>query len=191
MVQPASRADARANRERLLAAAVSALAERGIDVEIREIAERAGLSVGALYRHFPSKEDLIAAVFGEAITEFERLVTAALACPDPLAGLRGLIRDGLAVAERYGEPMGAVLEGRVNAGRQPHIAQSRRALLRQQIAEVIRRGVEAGVLRSALDPEVAAAMLAALFVPRSLAHLRATRTAGEITDAVVALFLPD
>lgn len=56
------RADARKNRARLLAAAEEAFAEHGISVPIDEIARRAGVGVGTLYRHFPTKEALFAAV---------------------------------------------------------------------------------------------------------------------------------
>src|SRR5437667_8713161 len=57
------RADARRNRERLLAAATSAFAERGADAPLEDIARRAGVGIGTLYRHFPTRTDLQAAVF--------------------------------------------------------------------------------------------------------------------------------
>ena len=59
------RADARRNRERVLAAARDALADHGLDAQIDDIAERAGVGVGTVYRHFPTKEALFDALVGE------------------------------------------------------------------------------------------------------------------------------
>jgi len=56
------RADALRNRERVLAAARTALAEEGLDAQMPDIAARAGVGVGTIYRHFPTKEALIAAI---------------------------------------------------------------------------------------------------------------------------------
>ena len=57
------RADARRNHERLLAAARDALAEQGPDASLDGIAQRAGVGSGTLYRHFPTREDLMRAVY--------------------------------------------------------------------------------------------------------------------------------
>lgn len=57
------RADARQNADALVAAATALFAEAGVDVPARAIAERAGVGVGTLYRHFPLRSDLISAVF--------------------------------------------------------------------------------------------------------------------------------
>ena len=56
------RADAQRNRARVLAAARAALAEQGLDAPMPDIAARAGLGVGTVYRHFPTKEALVAAI---------------------------------------------------------------------------------------------------------------------------------
>lgn len=57
------RADARQNLDALLEAAKAVFAESGVDAPVRAIAERAGVGVGTLYRHFPNRSDLISAVF--------------------------------------------------------------------------------------------------------------------------------
>lgn len=56
------RADARRNRERILDVATKVFATEGVEVPVDEIAQRAGMGIGTLYRHFPTKEDLIDAV---------------------------------------------------------------------------------------------------------------------------------
>jgi AcrR family transcriptional regulator len=73
------RADARQNNARLITAATEAFAEKGADAPLEEIARRAGVGIGTLYRHFPNRLDLQAAVFrtqvrdvcgqGEALTQ--------------------------------------------------------------------------------------------------------------------------
>src|SRR5512142_3516220 len=57
------RADARENRARLITAATAAFAEKGADAPLEDIARRAGVGIGTLYRHFPTRLDLQAAVF--------------------------------------------------------------------------------------------------------------------------------
>ena len=57
------RADARQNHARLITAATAAFAERGADAPLEDIARRAGVGIGTLYRHFPTRTDLQAAVF--------------------------------------------------------------------------------------------------------------------------------
>jgi AcrR family transcriptional regulator len=68
------RADSVRNREQLMAAAKAAFTERGADVALEEIARRAGLGIGTLYRHFPTREALLAAVYRR---EVEQLAAAA------------------------------------------------------------------------------------------------------------------
>ena len=65
VVRPAEqqRADARQNRALLISAATAAFAEKGADAPLEDIARRAGVGIGTLYRHFPSRLDLQAAVF--------------------------------------------------------------------------------------------------------------------------------
>src|SRR5262249_10109852 len=57
------RADAQRNIDALLQAALAVFATSGVDAPVREIAEKAGVGVGTLYRHFPQRADLVAAVF--------------------------------------------------------------------------------------------------------------------------------
>lgn len=61
------RADARRNYERIVTAAQQAFAEQGPDAPLEEIARRAGVGIGTLYRHFPSREELIETVYRSSI----------------------------------------------------------------------------------------------------------------------------
>ena len=60
---PRKRSDARRNEETLLAAAAAAFVASGVDVPVRDIAARAGVGVGTMYRHFPTRADLVVAVY--------------------------------------------------------------------------------------------------------------------------------
>ena len=62
------RADARQNHARLINAATAAFAERGADAPLEDIARRAGVGIGTLYRHFPTRTDLQAAVFRSQVS---------------------------------------------------------------------------------------------------------------------------
>jgi AcrR family transcriptional regulator len=62
-VRPTKRADARRNEETLLDAAAAAFVRAGVDVPVRDVAALAGVGVGTVYRHFPTRADLIVAVY--------------------------------------------------------------------------------------------------------------------------------
>jgi AcrR family transcriptional regulator len=64
----ALRADARRNRDTLLEAASEAFAEHGVDTSLEDIARRAGVGIGTLYRHFPSREALVIATYERGVT---------------------------------------------------------------------------------------------------------------------------
>src|SRR3954454_21786141 len=107
------RGGAARTRTRVLAAARQASAEAGLDVGVEEIARRAGVGKGTLYRRFPTKDELIRAIFDDLLGELERLAAAAQARPDAWEAFAGFI-DGAArmqasnqgfldvVAQRFG-----------------------------------------------------------------------------------------
>jgi len=86
------RADAQRNRERLIDAAKAAFAQTGPDASLEEVARRAEVGIGTLYRHFPTREAVVKAVYRR---ELEQLVDAAerlLAERTPLEALRAWLR---------------------------------------------------------------------------------------------------
>jgi AcrR family transcriptional regulator len=82
------RKDAERNRTRIVDSAREAFAEVGIDAPMEEVARRAGVGVGTVYRRFPTKEDLIDAVFEEALRDLVAIANEALREPDPWQGFR-------------------------------------------------------------------------------------------------------
>ena len=85
------RSDALRNRDRLLAAARELFAERGVDVAMADIARHAGVSNGTLYNRFPTREDLIEAVFTDRLEAIAALAAQAAADDDPWRGFAGYL----------------------------------------------------------------------------------------------------
>ena len=90
---PRLRADAERNRERILAAARELFAERGLEVTLDAIAERAGLGVATVYRRFANREELVNALFEDRIEALVAYADTALADPDPWHGLVYLLEQ--------------------------------------------------------------------------------------------------
>ncbi|MDQ1551339.1 MAG: hypothetical protein QOD50_761 [Actinomycetota bacterium] len=81
------RADARRNEQSLLDAAAAVFVKSGVDAPVREIADRAGVGMGTIYRHFPTRADLVVAVYEHQIDECVRVGTDLLTRGTPLASL--------------------------------------------------------------------------------------------------------
>jgi AcrR family transcriptional regulator len=88
------RADAARNRDSLLAAATQVFGERGLDAPLEEIARRAGVSIGTLYNHFPTREQFFDAIFPARLAALDQIAAAALADTDPWNGFAGFV-EGL------------------------------------------------------------------------------------------------
>lgn len=86
------RADAADNHERIIATAREAFAAEGVDLPMREIARRAGVGTATLYRHFPSRTDLISAALAGHVAACRADMRAALAEPDAWTALSAAIR---------------------------------------------------------------------------------------------------
>ena len=118
------RADAERNRRRLLDAAAELFGERGLDVGVAEIAQRAGVGRATLFRNFPTKEDLIAAIVVDAMSDAAGLGHALLEAPAAGQALFTFLeaaapRIGLDLVARGTLPSGAVV---VLVSINPHVA---------------------------------------------------------------------
>jgi len=91
------RADARRNLVRVLDAAREVFAEQGIDAPVTEIADRAGVGVGTIFRRFPTKDDLLVAVVEQRTQQLIEAADLALESPDPGAALRGFMETATAM----------------------------------------------------------------------------------------------
>ncbi|MDI3341524.1 MAG: helix-turn-helix domain-containing protein [Sphaerobacter sp.] len=84
--RPSLRADAARNRRRIVDAARAVFAERGVNAPLDEIARRAGVGNATLYRHFPTRDALVAAAFKDRLAEYASAAAEALQSPDPWEG---------------------------------------------------------------------------------------------------------
>jgi AcrR family transcriptional regulator len=139
------RADAQRNVTRLVAAARAALDEQGLDVTTRDIAQRADVGLGTLYRRIPSLEALLTAILIDTVTEMTELATRARDTQDPWTAF-------VDFAEAYVQlrasscGLHAALSGSGHLDLGHHIDR-----LRHEVRHLIQRAQTAGVIRDDLD----------------------------------------
>lgn len=90
------RADSLRNREQLLSAAKAAFTEAGTDIALEEIARRAGVGIGTLYRHFPTRGALLGAVYSREVEQLAEAATRLLAEKPPVAALEAWFEELIA-----------------------------------------------------------------------------------------------
>jgi len=90
--EPRLRADARRNRERVLVAARKLFAQHGQDAQMEDIARAAKVGVGTVYRHFPTKDDLVEALADERFQRLEEKARDCLEVDDPWEAFREFMR---------------------------------------------------------------------------------------------------
>ncbi|GAA1362966.1 TetR/AcrR family transcriptional regulator [Catellatospora chokoriensis] len=115
------RADARRNRARVLDAASAAFAEHGTGASTEQIARAAGVGPGTVFRHFPTKEDLLAAVYLARLEHLEAQARELASAREPTAALRGFFRG----AVEGSSAKNALAEALAGAGVSPAEAASR------------------------------------------------------------------
>ncbi|WP_060888414.1 TetR/AcrR family transcriptional regulator [Streptomyces caniscabiei] len=91
------RSDAERNRERIIAAARTVFARDGLNASMASVAREAGVGIATIFRRFPTKEELVDAVFSDRMGAYADAVTAALADPDPWSGFAGYIEAACAM----------------------------------------------------------------------------------------------
>ncbi|MEU9407653.1 TetR/AcrR family transcriptional regulator [Streptomyces sp. NPDC048281] len=156
--QDGRRADARRNRERVLAAARAVFAERGIDAPMTTVARRAGVGVATLYRHFPTRDVLVRDAYAQQMATCERALAEALAAADPWQGFQQLVETVCALQrEERGFPAAFVA---AFPGSTPEQAQSRQRAERD-FTNLVRRAQASGALRADFHPSDLAVVLLA------------------------------
>jgi AcrR family transcriptional regulator len=143
------RADAQRNRDRLLKVAVSAFSHDGPDVTLESIASDAGVGIGTLYRHFPTREALIEAAYRNELARLCAVVPEMIqTLPADVALRTWMDRFIDYLATKHG--MAEALQRVIASGGNP-FAESRESLLRA-IASLLKAGAAQGELRDDIDP---------------------------------------
>jgi AcrR family transcriptional regulator len=143
------RADAERNRDKLLQAAKAAFAASGTDISLEDIARRAGLGTGTFYRHFPTREAIIAAVYHREVRHLAEAATRLLATMAPGAALHEWMRlfvDYIATKKLIA-PALAGMQGGNSA-----LAASAGAQIAPALAALVAGGIAAGEIRADAEP---------------------------------------
>jgi AcrR family transcriptional regulator len=181
------RTDAVANHARILDAARAVLAERGLDLEVNEVADRAGVGVGTLYRHFANRDDLVRAVLTQTHQDAFSLIRRAADIEDPAAALRQI--PLFLTAEPVTSLFSLMQDSRcikLMQDLKQQMSQSMTGEMIELIAGIVERGVRAGVFRADLDPPAtAAAILGSMGLVVEM--LGATRPLHELAELLADL----
>ncbi|MGW8564902.1 TetR/AcrR family transcriptional regulator [Isoptericola sp. NPDC055881] len=152
------RRDAQLNRERILAAARVLFAERDLQVPTSEIAQRAGVGAATIYRRFPTRDALVAAVFTTRVDECVSRILEASRDPDPWRGFSAAIQ-ALCTVDADGRDLTRDFLSAVPGGASEFDDQRRVA--EQAFADLVRRAKEAGALRAEFGRDDLTLVLAA------------------------------
>ena len=143
------RADAQRNRERILEVAKQAFTRSGVDTSLDDIAKQAGVGPGTLYRHFPTREELLKAVYRN---ELESLATAAGKFAEtmpPVEALRAwllLFVDAVAAKQIIAPALNTLV------GDHKKVFEASYAQMHEAIRRLVKRAVKSGDIRKDLDP---------------------------------------
>jgi AcrR family transcriptional regulator len=139
------RADARRNRERIMASARELFARHGRDAQVDEIATHSGVGMGTLYRHFPSKQALLTAMVQERYEGMTDLARAAERVPEPGAAFETVLLSYLEAADGDAAFQLALMGG---GDIEWEGLEQQKAEFGQVVTRIIERAVAAGALRA-------------------------------------------
>jgi AcrR family transcriptional regulator len=145
------RADAVRNRARVLEAAKAVFGQGGPEASLEAVARRAGVGIGTLYRHFPTREALFEAVYRREVEQLVELAGELKAAAGPAEALRHWMRANVEfIATKKG--MVAALALAAHGSSSDLVAYSLDRLTRA-VGDLLRRAVEAGEIRADIGPE--------------------------------------
>jgi AcrR family transcriptional regulator len=174
------RADAQRNRERLLEVAARVFSQAGPDVTLEAIAKEAGVGIGTLYRHFPTREALVDAAYRNELARLCDSVDDLLREVPPDKALRAWM-DHFVDYMTTKRGMGDALRALIASGGDP-FSQSR-VRLTQAVATLLQAGTAANVLRSDIQPDDA--LLSLSGVSLATADPAQREQAGRLLDLLM------
>jgi AcrR family transcriptional regulator len=152
------RADAQRNRDKILAAAEVAFREQGSAVQMEDIAHRASVGVGTLYRHFPTKENLVAELFMHRFSGCIAQAESALESADPWSALECFVHnnaEAMAVDAGLRDALTAVRKDQ-------NMCSAQRGELNARIAMLLERGQRQGSVRPDVEVQDMQALMCGL-----------------------------
>lgn len=160
------RADAVANRARILEAAHTLFAVRGLELEMQDVAKQAGLGLGTLYGHFANREDLLRAILQSVIDDaLSQLRTASASHPEnPRAALQALVSAGVRVQDQYRSLSGVLRDPRLIKLMEPSYVSQVRMQFLEIPKDLLSRGMQMGIFRQDLDQNMAAVIIMGSFM---------------------------
>ncbi|THD62962.1 TetR/AcrR family transcriptional regulator [Phenylobacterium sp.] len=144
------RADALRNRARLIGVAKQAFTEIGPEVTLEEIARRAEVGIGTLYRHFPTRDAMVEAVYRHEVGQLAEAAQSLLETLPPAEALRAWLRlfvEYMATKRVIAPALGAMAGG-VSA-----LYETSGSLIRAAVTLLIERAIAAGDIRADIEPE--------------------------------------
>ncbi|MFC8451561.1 TetR/AcrR family transcriptional regulator [Kitasatospora sp. NPDC057223] len=178
------RAHAQRNRETLIAVARAAFAAAGDTAPLEGIAREAGVGIGTLYRHFPTREALVEAAYAAELDDVTTNAATLLAELPPEEALRTWMERYARFAATKHGMIGTLRTGWA-AGR---ITPPTRRRITAEIAVILTAGARSGTLRADVDPDDVTAMLLGVFLSAD-AHGTPERT-GRLLDLVLDALRP-
>jgi AcrR family transcriptional regulator len=153
------RADAARNRARVLEAAKAVFSSGGPQASLEAVARQAGVGIGTLYRHFPTREVLFEAVYRREVEQLVELAGQLAECPAPHAALRRWLRANVEfVATKKGMAAALALAAHGSTELSAYTAER----LTSAVRRLMDRAAAAGELRADIGPEDVLRMLVAL-----------------------------
>src|SRR5215470_7350041 len=149
-VVPPKRADARRNYDRLVAAAAAAFAQHGADnVSLEEIARRAGVGIGTLYRHFPARQALLEAVYKEQVEALRARADELLASGSPGEAFAAWLRALVAFSSTKRSLTSAMV---ATLGKDSEVMSTCSKLIKESANALLARAQQAGAVRADVNP---------------------------------------
>ena len=148
-VQKKPRADAERNRSRLIEVAKAAFTDIGPEVSLEEIARIAGVGIGTLYRHFPTRDAMLEAVYRHEVEQLAAAAARLLETKTPVEALRAwmaLLIDYIATKKIIAPALNSLTGGTAE------LFASSRVLITSAVSLLVDRAVAAGDIRRDIDP---------------------------------------
>jgi AcrR family transcriptional regulator len=159
------RADAQRNRERILEAAKQAFTRSGADTSLDEIAKQAGVGPGTLYRHFPTRDVLLEAVYRSEVEKLAAAERQFAAEMPPLEALRAwmlLFIEYIAAKKLIAPALNAVVGGTAK------VIEASHAPIQGAMRALVKRGIQSGEIRGDLEAiDLLKALIGVAYVPAS------------------------